>query len=202
MNKKIVVKVTVGLILVILLAILGREIFSDSPNIDKQQVQVSAEQTQSNIAIDESVRPVYDKLWNAVDVSLKNRQGMDIKYDVESKMATIRHDASSLNSETDVVNQAWSILALWGSEATKLNEVEHINVQNQINTRDIHGNEVLGIGVIVEIAKDQFLKFDWEKLKNQNVEKSLSSASTIYIVAPDLASEIKPNQLRLILRYP
>ena len=202
MNKKIVVKVTVGLILVILLAILGREIFSDSPNIDKQQVQVSAEQTQSNIAIDESVRPVYDKLWNAVDVSLKNRQGMDIKYDVESKMATIRHDASSLNSETDVVNQAWSILALWGSEATKLNEVEHINVQNQINTRDIHGNEVLGIGVIVEIAKDQFLKFDWEKLKNQNVEKSLSSVSTIYIVAPDLASEIKPNQLRLILRYP
>ncbi|OGL36776.1 hypothetical protein A3A68_02435 [Candidatus Saccharibacteria bacterium RIFCSPLOWO2_01_FULL_48_13] len=201
MSRKTAQVIVAATVLAVVAFFVGRALIADSPDTD-QQLQVRADQTYDSSGIDESVKPTYSKLWQGVNDSLGDRTGIDVRYDAKSKIATIIHDGSSISSEAEVVRQAWTILALWGQEAVKLSEVEHVHVQNQISAPDVDGNEVLATGVIIEMTKDQFLKFDWEKLKNQNIEATLTSASTIYIVVPELASKIAPSDLYLVLEYP
>lgn len=146
---------------------------------------------------------VQDKLWQAVDVGLKSRKGINISYDTNDptdRVAFIEHtDASPFDAQS-FIRQSFTILVLFGQEAFKIDGVDSVNVQNKTDFTDQYGNKKLDNGVVIDMHKADFVKFNWDNLKYQPISNQIQAASDVYIINSAL-QPYTDAQLYLSLSY-
>lgn len=176
-----------------------------SGGIKQQTTSTSApkqsEATQVTQATPAKTLTTQDKLWQAVDSTLKKRDNINISYDATEKVAFIDHtDENPYNAES-FVRQAYTILALYGQAAFNIEGINHLNVQNKCKLTDAYGKDSVKSCVTIEMSKDQFSKFNWPNLDHLEVDNNIENASDIYIIVPAIKSQTKPSNLYLKLTY-
>lgn len=164
-----------------------------------------AEQKQAQPAQATPAKPLttQDKLWQAVDVGLKSRKGINISYDTSDptdRIAFIEHTNASPFDAQSFIRQSFTILVLFGQEAFKIDGVDSVNVQNKTNFTDQYGNKKLDNGVTIDMHKADFNKFNWNNLKYQPISNQIQAASDVYIINPAL-QPYTDKQLYLSLSY-
>ena len=143
-----------------------------------------------------------DRLWQAVDNGLKKRDNINIYYDSADKIVIIEHTDENPYSAESFVKQAYSILVLYGQEAFNIDDVNAINVQNKTALTDEYGKKNIENGVIIEMTKENFSKFEWKNLEYQQINTRIQTASDIYRIHPAIQKEIKDeSKLYLVLQY-
>lgn len=130
-----------------------------------------------------------DKLWAAVDAAFKTRKNFAVSYDASDssdKVAYIEHTDPEPFDSQSFIRQSFSILALYGVEVFKIDGVDSVNVQNKTNFIDQYGNKKLDSGVIIDMHKAEYIKFNWKGLDHLPVRQQIQAASDVFIIKPAL----------------
>ncbi len=149
----------------------------------------------------EPVKPLAttDKLWNALDKSIKTRTSYDIKYDEAKKEATLIFSPKDFWDENSVVKGAYSTLVKYGKEVFQIDGVNSLTVNYKLEFTDRYGKKSTDDAVIITMSKDEFSKYDWDNLKYQPVYNQIKSSASKYYVHPALESKLDYSKLYLAL---
>ncbi|NQV13751.1 MAG: Ig-like domain-containing protein [Parcubacteria group bacterium] len=169
---------------------------NDGENVIKVEARVG-EQTATDSQKVTKVTKL-DKLWEALDKNIKNREGYDIEYAQEQKQAKIKFSSDSFWDENTMVSGAYSTLVKFGKEAFQIEGVESINVIYRAPFTDSYGKEGEDDAVSITMEKAEFEKFDWDNLKYQPgiYDRMVESCSKHYI-HPAVLKNIKKDKIYL-----
>ncbi len=165
-----------------------------------QAVSVPAQEAPKE-AVAEPAKPMTttDKLWAALDSSMKTRTNYEVKYDETKKEATVVFSPKDFYDENSVVKGSYSTLVKYGREAFKVDGVNSLTVNYRLEFTDKYGKKAFDDAIIITMGKDEFNKFDWDNLKYQSVYAQIKSSSSKYYVHPALDAKLDYSKLYLSL---
>ena len=142
---------------------------------------------------------ISDKLWIALDRSMKTRDGFSVEYDEPSKTASIIKTDKDFWDENSVVRESFTALVKFGMEAFKVEGVEAVRVVTKTEFTDQYGKKDIGDAVRIIMNKSEFSKFDWNNLKYQSVYNQIKNASESFYIHPAILKNLKTDKLYLTI---
>lgn len=142
---------------------------------------------------------IMDELWKAADAGLQTRQGVDIKYNQYDKVAILTKTEESSWDENSFVRDAYTVFVKYGREAFKLDGVDHVMVNLDTAFTDSYGNSKTDTGVVIEMTKGNFQKFNWDNLKYTPVSQQIEAASEQYYIHPSIEKKLDSSKLYLVI---
>lgn len=140
-----------------------------------------------------------DKLWTALDASMKTRDGFSVEYDEPSKTASIIKTDKDFWDENSVVRESFTALVKFGMEAFKIDGLEAVRVVTKTEFTDQYGKKDMGDAVRIIMNKSEFVKFDWNGLKYQSVYNPIKNASEGFFIHPAILKNLKTDKLYMTL---
>ncbi len=138
------------------------------------------------------------KLWTALDNSLKTRDGMDIVWNDQTKIAELHYTNDSFWDEKDVVGTSYRQFVQWGKEVIKITEVETIQTNVSTNFTDSYGKNNTEIAVTIDMQSSDFKKYNWDNLKGQPIHNQLRSSDLGYLyISPAISKAVNLNDVKL-----
>lgn len=169
-----------------------------------QQTTTSTEQKQTTTMATTTTPPTtIHLLWIATDNSLKSRDGVDVKYNEQTKIAEliITRKSDSFWDEKAVIQSGYSSFVKWGKEVAKVSGPETITVTLKTDFKDNYGKDTLQNAVDISMQVADFKKFDWNGLVGSVIAPQLQSSSMntlgYLVVHPALRSELSNAKLYL-----
>lgn len=137
-----------------------------------------------------------DKLWVALDESIKTRDGFDIQYgDSGSVLVTTRTESFWDANET--VETAFRQLVQYGLKAFQIDGVSEIRFQYGFRGIDQYGNDGERIAVDISMKKDEFKKYDWKNLEGHYIYNQMESSSQFLGIHPDIRAKLNTDKVML-----
>ena len=140
-----------------------------------------------------------DKLWVALDSSMKTRDGYTVEYDESSKTASVTKTSTDFWDETSMVRGSFTTLVKFGTEAFKIDGVEAVRVVTRSEFTDQYGKKGVDDAVRIIMNKSEFSKFDWNNLKYQSVYSQIKNASEGFYIHPAVLKNLDTSKLYLSL---
>lgn len=138
-----------------------------------------------------------DKLWVALDNSMKTRDGYSVEYNESSKTASVTKTSTEFWDETSMVRGSFTTLVKFGTEAFKINGVEAVRVVTRSEFTDQYGKKGVEDAVRIIMNKSEFSKFDWNGLKYQSVYSQIKNASEGFYIHPAVLKNLDTSKLYL-----
>lgn len=132
-----------------------------------------------------------DKLWEAVGTNLKGKNGNSISYDDKTKTVTFEHAEETPYSGESFVRNSFGFFVLWGQKMVNVDGVDVLSLNYKTNLTDQYGNKGLESGVIIEMSKETFNKFNWKNLEYTPVYNTFKENSSMFFVHPAILKEVK-----------
>jgi len=127
---------------------------------------------------------IYDDLWKALDTSLKTRKNIDIKYEPDTKTATLLvNENETYWDETAMLNSAYARLVKYGKLAFEINGVDQVCVNISTKMMDSHGKESVEEVIRVAITKTSYQDYNWDNMQYVDYfyDKMVDAVSVNYI---------------------
>lgn len=138
-----------------------------------------------------------DKLWVALDNSMKTRDGYTVEYDESSKTASVTKTSTDFWDETSMVRGSFTTLVKFGTEAFKIDGVDAVRVVTRSEFTDQYGKKGVEDAVRIIMNKSEFSKFDWNNLKYQSVYSQIKNASEGFYIHPAVLKNLDTSKLYL-----
>lgn len=144
-----------------------------------------------------------DQLWTAVDKGVGSRDGVEVKYSDQTKIAEliITKKSDDFWDSKAVIQSGYKNFVKWGQEVVKISGPETINITLKTDFKDAYGKTSTDNAVQIAMQTENFKKFDWKSLEAQPIASQLQSQQTnelgYLIVHPALRSEL--NNAKLFL---
>lgn len=188
--------------LLIFLILIGTgisKIASNNPSPD--QTSTPSAQVATDTASPEPTKPLTmtDRLWSALDTSMKSRKDYEIEYNEDIKMASIIKTSTDPWDESSLVRGGFTTLVKFGTEAFKIENVDAVQVVIKTKFTDQYGKDGLDDGVRIIMSKTEFAKFDWKNLEYQSVYNQIKNASEAFYIHPAVLKNIDYSKLYLTL---
>jgi hypothetical protein len=207
-ESKVLIRTFFGLATIVFFVVFG--VISDKNKPDSlREVSQQANQQEQNPVVAETkseapsepAKPltIDDKLWAALDKSIKTRTDYDIKYDEATKGVALTFSPKDFWDENSVVRGAYSTLVKYGRESFQVDGVNLLTVDYKLEFTDKYGKKSTDDAIIITMSKDEFSKFDWDNLKFQPVYNQIKSSASKYYVHPALESKLDYSKLFLSL---
>lgn len=215
MNNKIkTISVIVGIIIISITT-------PNSPVKDTSNVNIETPKAQSveNVAVSEpqavvaenvivnevAEQPVQqvsiiDKLWTALDGSIKTRSGYNIQYDESTKTVKISYVSKTAWDENALVRNSYTILVKYGSEAFKIDNVDAVTVNVITDFTDSYGKSSSEDAVIISMPKSEFSKYDWKALEYSPIYRQMKESCSEYYIHPAILKALNNEKLYLSTR--
>lgn len=157
--------------------------------------------------IEEKPQSTVDKLWIALDESMKTREGYEIEYidkhneETEDIVGTVivTKTGGTYWDDNDTVREAYSLLVKYGKRVIPMDEIFVLKVQVKGDFTDSYGKKSIENVVIISITEYNFNKFEWDNLKFTPVSKQIEMASSEYYIHPSVKKNLKEDKLYLVL---
>lgn len=207
-ESKALVRTIFGLATIIFFVAFGVISDKNKPDSLKKIDQQLSQQEQNPVVAEtksetpsEPTKPLttIDKLWVALDKSIKTRTDYDIKYDETTKTAMLIFSPKDFWDENSVVRGAYSTLVKYGRESFQIDGVNSLTVDYKLEFTDRYGKKLTDDAIIITMGKDEFDKFDWDNLKYQSVYNQIKSSASKYYVHPAVESKLDYSKLYLPL---
>ena len=140
-----------------------------------------------------------DKLWIALDNSMKTRKDYSVGYDEPTKTASITKTELSSWDESSLVRASFTTLVKYGREAFKIDGVDEIQVVVKTEFTDQYGKKDISDAVRIIMTKSEFNKFDWDNLKYQSVYEPIKKSAEALYLHPAILKNLKYDKLYLSL---
>jgi len=127
---------------------------------------------------------VMDKLWLALDSSIKTREGYNISFNKKNKTATLVYTKKDSWDENSFARDVYSTLVKYGKEAFQISGVSAITVKCKTGFTDKYGKSKTEVGMIVTMPKKEFSRFDWDNLNYQPIYKKMESSCSKHYIHP------------------
>lgn len=151
------------------------------PETSVEQPAQTAQTTQSATPTPVTEKTTMDKLWIALDDSIKTRDKFDISYEEGTKIATITKQPSDYWDETALVKQAYQEYVKYGLKAFQIENANKIIFKYYDKFIDSYGKESDDVAIRIEMTKDEFQKFNWQNLVGQNIYYQMQDYSWIHL---------------------
>jgi len=138
---------------------------------------------------------IMDRLWVALDNSMKTRDKYDISYDEQKKLAIVTRRGAEYWDETAIVKTGYSTLIEYGQEAFKIVGVDEVEVILFSNFTDQYGKSSEEKAVDFAMKKDEFNKYDWNGLKGQNIFNQMTESCSVHYIHPAIFKNLKTDKL-------
>lgn len=144
-------------------------------------------------------KTVTDKLWIALDQSLKTRKGMSIKWSNQTKIAELSYTKKDFWNEKDVVGTSYRQFVQWGKKVSSISGVETIETHVKTQFTDSYGKDSTEDAVSIDMQVSDFKKFNWDNLKGTAIHTQLRSTDlgSMYI-HPAISKNVDLNKVKLI----
>lgn len=164
--------------------------------------QTNSPQSQQQIATPQPTKETKpltttDKLWVALDNSMKTRDGYSVEYDDSSKTASVTKTSADFWDETSMVRGSFTTLVKFGTEAFKIDGVDAVRVVTRSEFTDQYGKKGVEDAVRIIMNKSEFSKFDWNNLKYQSVYSQIKNASEGFYIHPAVLKNLDTSKLYL-----
>ncbi len=140
-----------------------------------------------------------DKLWKALDDSMKTRDGYTVEFDESSKTASVTHTSTSFWDENSLVKGSFTTLVKFGKEVFKIDGVDSVRVVVKTEFTDQYGKKNIEDAVRIIMLKSEFNKFQWENLAYQPVYSQIKNASETLYIHSAIMQKLDPEKLYLSL---
>lgn len=138
------------------------------------------------------------KLWEAVDKTLRTRNGVNVDYFSEDGGVIMRFYRDNYLDENHLVKEAYTEFVNYGIEAFKIPELKSVNVQAVVEMTNEYGKKEKESVVIVQMDKETFQKFEWENLRNNpsiNIYEVFKKNAKIHIIVPGVMKNVNTSKL-------
>ena len=139
-----------------------------------------------------------DKLWKALDSSIKTREGYAIIYNADYKTVRVTREPSDSWDETAFVKQAYSDFVKFGLVAYQIEGVDDIEFLYWSNMTDQYGKTEKEKGVQFAMKKDEFNKYQWKNLVGQNIYNQMKTSCYAHYIHPAILKNVKTDKLTLL----
>lgn len=195
-------KVVKGVITgVFALIVIGSTNSSNTKTANTSQTPTAQQQATTAPQPTKEAKPLTttDKLWVALDNSMKTREGYKVEYDESSKTASIIKTSTDFWDETSMVRGSFTTLVKFGKEAFKIDGVEAVRVVTRTEFTDQYGKKGIEDAVRIIMNKSEFGKFNWDNLKYQSVYNQIKNASEGFYIHPAILKKLDTSKLYLSL---
>jgi len=192
---KLVVTAVFGLILII-------SATSSNSKTENTQTATQAQQTATSTPEPtKQAKPLTttDKLWVALDNSMKTRDGYSVEYDESSRSASVIKTTTDAWDESSLVRGSFTTLVKYGTEAFKIEGVDSVRVVIKTEFTDQYGKKAMEDAVRIIMNKSEFSKFDWNNLKYQSVYNQIKNASEGFYIHSAILKKLDSDKLYLSL---
>lgn len=205
-GTRVVFGIAMLLFLFILVAIMDTENENEKAKVEQKSTQeVVDEKTRIEVAENkqdvkdepEKTISLNDKLWLALDNSMKKRDGYEISLDENKKDVQISFESKEFWDENSLVRGAYSLLVKYGKEAFKLEGVDLLTVKYKTEFTDGYGKKGIEDAIIITMSKEEFNKFEWENLKMLPVYKQIEGSALKYYIHPAVKNNLNYDKLYL-----
>jgi len=152
---------------------------------------------------------VYDKLWKALDESVRTRKGFSIEYEGkffdnstvqkrDNNLARLQIEPADYWDETAMVKTAYQQFVQYGLKAFQIGEVDEIEFIYWNNFTDQYGKSQKEKAVDISMTKTEFSKYDWKNLVGQNIYQQMRSSCTEHYIHPAIMKNLKLDKLTLL----
>ena len=173
---------------------------TETPDTSQPAAQEQPQETQPESTPVATTPPsVLDQLWD----SRKNRDGIDIKYNEQTKIAEliVTKKSNTYWDEKSVIQDGYTIFVGWGRSVANIAGPETISITLKTDFKDEYGKTSVSNAVDITMQVEDFKKFDWDSLVGTAIAPQLQSPSTntlgYLIVHPALRSKLSEAKLYL-----
>lgn len=138
-----------------------------------------------------------DKLWIALDDSIKTRTGYDVQWDEENKTVWLTRTQDTFWDEKDLVEDTYTDFVKFGKLAFQIDGVDYIDISYQVPFTDEFGAETMKDAVGLQMKKETFEKFNWENLKYQPIYQTMQDNAEYQTIHPSIRKKIDESKLIL-----
>jgi hypothetical protein len=139
-----------------------------------------------------------DKLWKALDSSIKTREGYAIVYNADYKTVRVTKEPSDSWDETAFVKQSYSDFVKFGLVAYQIEGVDDIEFLYWSNMTDQYGKTEKAKGVQFAMKNDEFNKYQWKNLVGQNIYNQMKTSCYTHYIHPAILKNVKTDKLTLL----
>lgn len=166
-------------------------IATPSPTEPDQKPVASIQPTRESLLMDKS--------WQALDKIFSGRRGVDIQYNSESKylFLTYGDKESMFFDESSMVEGFFATFVKYGMEVFQIDGVDKLEVTLRTTFLDSYGKEDLEDAITMDMHKDEFLKYDWDKLRFQPIYYQLDRSAAALYIHPAVLKKIDLDKLKL-----
>lgn len=140
-----------------------------------------------------------DRLWSALDKSMKTRTDYSVEFDESSKTASVIKTKTTAWDESALVRDSFTTLVKYGTEAFKIDGVDAVRVVEKTAFTDSYGKKSVEDAVRIIMTKSEFGKFDWKNLSYQPVYAKIKNASEGFYIHPAILQKLNPDKLYLAM---
>lgn len=138
-----------------------------------------------------------DKLWTALDDSIKTRDGYDVKWDEEYKTVYLTRTQDTFWSEDALVEDTYRDLVRFGQAAFKVDGVEYVDISYQVPFTDEFGAKTTKDAVSLQMKKETFERFNWDNLKFQPIYQTMQDNAEYQNINPSVRAGLVESELVL-----
>lgn len=138
-----------------------------------------------------------DKLWIALDDSIKTRDGYDVKWDEEYKTAYLTRTQDTFLNEHFLVEGVYQDLVRFGQAAFKIDGVEYVDISYKLPFIDEFGTKTINTAVGLQMKKETFEKFNWDNLKFTPIYKTMQDNAEYQVIMPSIRAGLVESELLL-----
>lgn len=139
-----------------------------------------------------------DRLWTAVDASLKTREGVDVShFPDEDGSVILYHQVDDFWDDNALVRKAYADLVYFGQEAFKLDGIPEVTVIVRAKFTDQYGKSEYADAVRVGMKKEEFQKYDWTTLRYTPIWQQMKASASPYYVHPGMIADLNMDKLYL-----
>lgn len=202
-NKVVKIVVTGFYTLIVIGAIATPSSNTSTSNTPTPQAQIDTN-TNSEAKAPEPTKEVKpmstsDKLWVALDNSMKTRKDFSVGYDEPTKTASITKTELSAWDESSLVRDSFTTLVKYGKEAFKVDGVDEVQVVFKTEFTDQYGKKDTSDAVRIIMTKEEFNKFEWDNLKYQSVYEPIKKSAEGFYIHPAILKNLKYDKLYLTI---
>ena len=142
-------------------------------------------------------KTIIDKVWEALDSSIKTRDKYDIQYIEADKLVRVTKEPYDSWDETAFVKDTYGDFVDYGLVAFQIDGVDSIEFLYWANITDQYGKTNKEKGVDIAMKKSEFQKYDWNGLKGQNIYYQMTTSCYEHYIHPAVMKNVKTDKLWL-----
>lgn len=140
---------------------------------------------------------ITDKLWKALDASIKSRDGYDVQWEEEKGTAKLIRTKDTFWDENSLVRDTYTDFVKYGREVFQIEGVNRIEIEYMAPFTDSFGNESNQRAVGILMTKEEFQKFNWDNLNYQPVYQQIQDHAVYQFIHPAIMKDTSEDKLFL-----